>query len=475
MTSSENKFEKQWQEAFNDASFTPPDALWERIAEQLDEDKKQKPFFMLWGMPAYFASGIAATLILALSGLYFFRPSDTVASKNNVAKTEIKPEQTKQPDDVVESVVQPAEVTTANAPLASNKTNKIFTNKKQVTVALNSDNQYFNTIKSADVALTSEIKPQESNDKSFLEKLSTILGKEVEKYTVHYTLKRNKLGFEIKENTASEKVTPERRTWIGLISGISPFKPNFQSGNLNALAASSADAFKKNDANFSFQESKVNSSTPGQSVTGDPSLALPNSAPVQQFSVGRAINLGIQAGKKLTKHLALEAGLRYLQGNAPANTNVYTLNQTTGDINTFYQDYLSNGKSTTNAVVAIEDVVRNEYEYLIIPVQLAYQIPLSKKLNVEVLGGVSADAFLKNTLESESTDIATLTSSNSAFRSVGMSGLGGVRVNYSLDDKWELSIGSGFQRAIVSNFNSATSAKLRPQMLGVNYGVNYHF
>jgi hypothetical protein len=112
---------------------------------------------------------------------------------------------------------------------------------------------------------------------------------------------------------------------------------------------------------------------------------------------------------------------------------------------------------------------------LSLPLQLAYEIPLLNKLNLEITGGVSADMFLQNTLQSEMTDVASLNARNSVFRTLGVSGLGGVRINYLLDEKWELIIGSAFQQALVSNFESGSSAQLRPQMLGINYGVNYHF
>ncbi len=82
---------------------------------------------------------------------------------------------------------------------------------------------------------------------------------------------------------------------------------------------------------------------------------------------------------------------------------------------------------------------------------------------------------MQNTLQSETTDIALLTAGNSAFRTLGVSGLGGVRLNYLFDEKWELVIGSAFQQALVSNFEAGSAAQLRPQMIGVNYGVNYRF
>lgn len=483
-TSSENNFEQQWKQKFENASLIPPDSIWDNIEAGLDDKGKKSAFFLLWGLPAYVTSGIAATLILGLSGWFLLSNTEeqgiAQVTKTTEEATSTKVEQkstepTHSNRNSEEKIVKssghfPNEI--INTVTAENKESSIFLAQSN---RMNQESEFLSPVSEV-VFENSAV--QIENSLTFFENVSDQLRKLVphqfEEYPVRYILSRNKLAYNepIVEATTPKK--QKRRSWIGLISGLSPFKPNFQSGSLNQLASANVESFSSNDANFTTQRgNQVSSGTVNPEA--ESAFVIPTTSPVQQFANGRAFNLGIQAGRQFTDRLAFESGVRYIQGNSPVNTNVYTLNERTGEINAFVQDYLTQEKSLANAVVAPAEVLNNSYEYLSIPLQLAYEIPLHKKVNVEITGGVSADMFLQNTLQSETTDVASLNSSNSAFRTVGISGLGGVRLNYLLDEKWELTVGSAFQQALVSNFESGTSAKLRPQMLGVNYGVNYHF
>ncbi|MFT7483420.1 MAG: hypothetical protein ACI8WW_002361, partial [Oceanospirillaceae bacterium] len=502
-TSSENNFERQWKRKFENASLPPPDGMWNRIETDLAAQKKRTPFFLLWGIPAYVTSGIAAMLILALGGWFLFNDSEE----------QVPAEMAKAPEPVsIESEgktikpVQPEQRGNSNAEeIVNEDKNKSYkkNNRNAVAkVALRSTkgqnyysqselmNEKVNRTSSINEAIPVKLNtPQIASEgtstffESIAYQLSKLTGKPYEKYPVRYVLTRNKLAYNELITEVEDTKKRKSRSWVGLVSGLSPFKPNFQNGGLDQLASTNAGAFSANDANFTTQRGPQGSQGTQGSMTGssplspnsENSFGIPSAIPIQQFANGRAFNFGIQAGRQLTKRLALESGVRYIQGSSPVNTNVYTLNERTGEINTFVQDYLTQDKTLSNVVVASAETLNNSYEYLSLPVQLAYEIPLLNKLNLEITGGISADMFLQNTLQSETTDVALLNARNSAFRTLGVSGLGGVRLNYLFDEKWELIIGSAFQQALVSNLESGSSAQLRPQMLGINYGVNYHF
>lgn len=490
--SSKNNFEQQWKQKFEGASQLPPADMWNRIEASLDEKSESKPFFLLWGVPAYVVSGIAATLILAISGWFLLSESEgsLVSEQLNQSKTEDVQDVANESVAVIGQSTKKADIIIEPQPYSP-----IIKNGKVVSAASKSNTTSFKLANSSitlvefkqtevwDVASENERRTADyvdatesvSMQKKIISALNKITGRPYDEYPVRYILKRNKLAYVEPVEEVSDPIKLKRNSWIGLISGLSPFKPNFQSGNLNQLAFDNVNAYSSNDANFNIQRNPQGAEGSAGLVDSEKAFAIPIGRPVQQFTNGRAFNLGIQAGKQLTKRLALESGLRYIQGNSPVSTNVYTLNEKTGEINAFVQDYLTQDRTLNNAVVAPAETLSNSYEYLSVPVQLAYGIPLLNKLNVEIIGGVSGDMFLQNTLQSETTDVASLTASNSEYRTLGVSGLGGVRLNYLLDDRWELTLGSAFQQALVSNFESGTSAKLRPQMLGVNYGVNYHF
>lgn len=62
---SHNSFEEQWQNAFDDASMTPPDAVWEKIELGLDKNVLPKS-----GNNSYYIGAVSA-LILSIALWYF--------------------------------------------------------------------------------------------------------------------------------------------------------------------------------------------------------------------------------------------------------------------------------------------------------------------------------------------------------------------------------------------------------------------
>lgn len=480
--SAENSFEKQWRQKFEGTSVPPPAGMWDRIEAKLDEKPNKKPFLLLWGVPAYVVSGLAATLVLAVGGWFLLTKSTENVVPENVELQQPTEESRMAADEKLSLPPQANQLAAKSDHVGnlSKQHSPISTlEKKQRPVQAGK----FQLASSAVQPLNEsryEVSEQLGSSVSLFKKLTSSLdkisGQTYETYPVRYVLKRNKLAYNEPDEQTQEPVKPKRTSWIGMVSGLSPFKPNFQGGNLNQLALASIDAYSRNDANFTIQRNPQNTAQmPSGTDSESGSFAIPTGSPVQQFANGRAFNLGLQAGKQLSKRLSVESGLRYIQGNSPMTTNVYTIDEQTGKVNSFVQEFITQNKVANNAVVAPKETLNNSYEYLSVPVQLAYGIPLVNRLNIELTGGVSADMFLQNVLQSETTDVATLQASNSVFRTLGVSGLGGVRLNYLLDDRWEVSVGSAFQQALVSNFEAGTSAKLRPQMLGVNYGVNYHF
>ncbi|MDP5139112.1 MAG: hypothetical protein NWP83_01420, partial [Spirosomaceae bacterium] len=340
-TTSENNFEQQWKRKFENASVPPPSDMWDRIEADLDEQKKRTPFFLLWGLPAFVTSGIAATLILTLGGWFLLKNTEESTSAKVVKVLESSSEEV----ILEESVAEPFKTEPQKAVISKKvitKTVPISTNKNTLSelAKLKSNTTGFAQLMNEIILeepkagkITSQINP------TFLENiadnLKEIVPHQFTELPVRYILKRNKLAYN--EPIINEETKEKRRSWIGLISGISPFKPNFQNGGLNNLASANAASFSANDANFTIQR-VPNGVSGSNSSDMENAFGIPTGSPVQQFNNGRAFNFGIQAGKRLTERLAFESGIRYIQGNSPVNSNVYTLNRSTGEINPFVQD-----------------------------------------------------------------------------------------------------------------------------------------
>lgn len=78
-----NSFEEQWQNAFDDASLPPSEAVWERIESNLENNIPPKPNN---NFTYYF--GFITTIILGV-GLWFFMSENEVKKEVQVIENEI--------------------------------------------------------------------------------------------------------------------------------------------------------------------------------------------------------------------------------------------------------------------------------------------------------------------------------------------------------------------------------------------------
>ena len=506
----QNNFEKEWQRAFENASIVPPDALWDKIELELDR-KKRRPFLFFF-RPSVIATGMAAALILVLGGVLFFnkntKENQTVIAQNtdesnqSVEKRIEKPQsriiQTptkhqEQPNNNVLALAGNLSQFPENSkveskpknknlgaisedflPIAMAKNNesakvledKVSTTESKSFFIQSVDNQIFTN--NIEVVLA-------SNSRNLSTDISSLSSKKYTNYGSSRTLNRPKLVFDNAVPEVQATTSNESRFWVGVQSGVAPFDPNMKLGGLNAVALIEAQAFSKMTNNRP-------TSVPSGSGTGTVAVAQPQNS----IKSGFGTNAGFAVGYKVAKKWNLESGLRYLRGNSTLQSNTYSFQQN-GYVNTFLVDYLLQNASVSyaaiqkpviNTVVADASQFDNRYEYLMIPMQIGYEIGLSKKLGLNLLVGVSADIFLQNTIANDNTFVqekSTINSSNKIYKPLNISGLGGIRANYLLSKHWQANIGSSYQHALFSGINTSTNLQMRLRMLGLNYGVNYRF
>lgn len=513
-----NNFEEEWQKAFNDASFAPPSDMWERIEQDL-ERKKRRPF-LFFLRPSAMLAGVAATLVLALGGILFFNKQDSKTPLASVSestpKVSSKTQSTNKQSNTTEANIEnrtssSASVTELNLSaeknddkqtqaLTQNNINKRVTNPKKSTqnnqltlVAASSESTNIGDIianvdkknnQTSNNYITQTIDNQadksvlvaQNQDKVIID-LALLKHRDFQYLGSRYTLKRNKLVFEDEVAEASVVASNDSKFWLGVQSGVSPFDPNMKLGGLNTVAMAQADAFAK-------ASNQVSVGTIPS--VGDP---LPNvmvSQPQNAIRSGIGINTGVAMGYKISKKWNFESGIRYLRGNSTLNSNTYAFQQN-GYVNTFFADYLLQNSakqnlqfanSQSNTVVADASQFGNRYEYLMIPMQIGYEIGLSKKVALNLLAGVSTDIFLQNTIINDNSLVqekSTINTSSNIYKPLNLSGLGGIRASYLISKHWQLNLGSSYQHSLFSGINNSTALQMRLKMFGLNYGLNYRF
>jgi hypothetical protein len=218
-------------------------------------------------------------------------------------------------------------------------------------------------------------------------------------------------------------------------------------------------------------------------MAGEPVGTVAVSQPQNAIRSGIGINTGFSFGYKVAKKWNIESGIRYLRGNSTLQSNTYAFQQN-GYATTFLTDYLLQNsgsiatKNAINTVVADASQFSNRYEYLMIPMQLGYEISLSKKLGLNILAGISTDIFLQNMIANDNTFIqekSIINNKNNVYKPLNISSLSGVRASYLLSKHWQVNIGGSYQYSLFSGINSATALQMRLRMLGISYGLNYRF
>jgi len=196
-----------------------------------------------------------------------------------------------------------------------------------------------------------------------------------------------------------------------------------------------------------------------------------------------------QGGVRLSKHWSVETGISYLRGNSAYEGGGYVLNAYSNLSSNVLENALAGLNSSANSPAAdkaagfnngalyidVAKKVSNNYQYLQLPVQAGFTLNPDKKFSYSVLGGMMANFFLVNELESASGDIIRTTANDDIYRSMNWAATTGLRLNYKLSSNWGANLTGSYQRAVSSGFRSNQSLDSHPYLYGVSWSVRYSF
>lgn len=495
MESEFKNFENQWNEAMKDASVPPPDFVWENIEKELDQKKKKRVAFLWWKNPALM-SGIAAALVLGLTVLFVNNnrsseksiqvvDSHTVNKGSENLTSSKEPEINKEKQLIIDAQNKRSEglknndlatlnalekqsqrVVGRNSKLLLNGEKSSFIGESNESIAL------INAASSEFLNLTSQNDEKKNfiaRNENQLTEISKIDQKGFKNFANRFQPFRSHISVDF-EDAVAETKTSKDKMWFGVSSGVAPFNPNFENTGFTGEALSSA----RNDAAFVNKSPDFSMSPSNPSSLGNAASLLPNSLPENSFKNGTALNFGLSFGKKLKKRLGVESGLRYMQASAFLSTNVYSIDETTGEVNSYFQsNYLDKEANNTQTVLSVNATNKQLYNYFNVPLLLNYSLPIVKNLEIEALGGISGDLFVFGKSDSENTKSSNLTAANSAFNLLNVSGIGGLRLIYNINKAWEANMGTTYQHALISGVSSEQNLSFKPKTFGINYGVRF--
>lgn len=488
-----NNFEEQWRKALKEASEAPPPSVWEGIEARLDgEQEKVVPLW--WQSPKmWFAAASIAASLLVGGGIWY---SGDQGAKVEVAVT------TKPLQKVETEPVKPIEGQTKVVPdqdteqlaAANEKNEAAGTNNKPARITPNSE---ISGAGSTDIAALDHVDARSKrNQRHSEDKLPAARAIQEQPETDDQTKIVSKESISIAENSPIATAVLQNQA--------------VSAEMLASLPYSDLDVYVQKRHVFFRPEVKieepVKTTKPKEYYAGigimpasfNPNVKLreaPQAFMAQSVSQKRSVSgtsearasyaVQTQGGLRLSKHWSVETGISYLRGNSAYEGGGYVLNA----YNSLTANVLENALAGNSPAFAdkasgfnngalyidVAKKVSNNYQYLQLPVQAGFTLNPDKKFSYSVLGGMMANFFLVNELESASGEIIRTTASDEIYRGTNWAATTGLRLNYKLSAKWGANLTGSYQKAVSSSFKSNESLDSRPYLYGVSWSVRYSF
>ncbi|HEV7349373.1 outer membrane beta-barrel protein [Telluribacter sp.] len=237
---------------------------------------------------------------------------------------------------------------------------------------------------------------------------------------------------------------------------------------------------------------------PAVNVTSPPAAFSAANAGRQSMSsssrAGLSYAVQTQGGVKLSKHWSLETGVSYLQANSTFVSDGYVLDAMSNRSANVLENALMAGSSNRAAndksqfapssaqdyqmsavYIDLDQHTRNDYRYLQLPVQAGYTLNPEGKVSYTVLGGMVANVFLRNDLETAPGYTVTNTAGDGVYRGLNWSAATGVRLSYHLSSHWTASLTGSYQKALATGIQNNDNISSHPQLYGLGWGFRYLF
>lgn len=263
-----------------------------------------------------------------------------------------------------------------------------------------------------------------------------------------------------------KKTTDRSKYWAGVDVGSGSFNPNYSStaNSLNSNLGVNPEAGFALNSNSAFD-------------TESPTVR-------ENMSSGETVSMGVNFGLKLGNKWTLETGVQYARADAITETNVIIKSNS-------FQEVIPatvQGKRVPEVeqVVARESLVEYDYqdvnlnnvfEFTSIPVKAGYLL-LDKKFSMEINAGVIANIYMGNRLSTEDPNIAELTigpGDASPYRDLSFSGQAGLELGYRFMKRLDVILEPNYRQSINTLTKSNSNFITNPSGFALTTGLRYNF
>jgi hypothetical protein len=506
-TDKRSDFERAWQEAFEQAELSPPDAVWNGIDHSLLKDQandyRRRLVFFKWLT--------AASMVFALGfGLYYYfsieGQSDVTIAEN---QSIIQPENT--PKDITADAGPTHSTTSENAatiagPSAQEGDDQAEKNGKALAqpnnrsagsideavtnaddppsqnlafTGRNNDADNMSNSKPApyggmvadqsaadDIALNSSARHGMGAESRENLMLATLSAQAPQGHLAHPQLQSHLYLVPVMPTHPNKnRATEEPELFAGLNFSTGLFDPNISNGAgsyaSNSLMALDQSAFSKAPLNFN-------------SMSG----ARVDAQPAEEYAADVSYAYGFNVGARIFGRWVLETGMNYVQANSTATTTAYLENTGSDSRYALLNTYRVSeaGIAEVNRQASPLDV-NNSYEFLSVPLKAGYMV-LRQPFNVTLMAGVASDFFLGNGVSDDSGFITAVSNSpgaDSPYRNIMFNGLMSTNIGYTIAEQYSLSIEPSYRMALSSLTKNDFVLDSRPASVQIMLGLSYRF
>lgn len=502
-----NNFEDQWRKALQEASETPPPSVWEGIEARLDgEQSKVVPLW--WQSPKiWYAAASLAALLLVGGGLWF-----------SGIKTDDKPQVAVSTKPAVVSESESSEVPEKTQSASESLNTEKLAAANEPNTSSTKPGQQRSTESKIEIASANQVNARR-HENAFTKTKSPVVeqpGVVVTHDGQEPAVKSGSGNGVINTTTAVENAQPveiaaAKAAGNGNAAASTDQTQTISAQLLASLPYSDLDVYvQKRHVFFRPQiqiEEPVKAKKPKEYYAGlgvmpasfnpdvqlkEAPLAFSSQSVSQKRSTsgtseaGASYAVQTQGGVRLSKHWSVETGVSYLRGNSAYEGGGYMLNA----YNSLSSNVLENALAGLNSpafadkaadfnngalYIDVAKKVSNNYQFLQLPVQAGFTLNPDKKFSYSVLGGMMANFFLVNELESASGEIIRTTAGDDIYRGMNWAATTGLRLNYKLSSNWAANLTGSYQKAVSSGFKSNQSLDSHPYLYGVSWSVRYSF
>ncbi len=502
--------DKLFQENLKDFRQMPDDKVWKSIENSLDQRKKTRRVVPIW----WKLGGAAAILAIALMVFSPFGaedlPEDSVTGVESPEAPDKKQEIDKNTDSLYQDQEERSVEGIVSTPDEDIPVNGVAEGGDQgpaaVEAGIVSSSVGEEKPESLNTSTVSEQEPtgvalRETEDRDAVD--GDMFDKEISDEEVLATTQKGDNKNQTAEKEAgTEKsnellTSPENRTSEEVVAAVSS-EENEAETEEEAEKRSIFEEIEKQEEEALLAENEASKWSVGAVVAPVYFGAVGEGSPIHSNFVSNNksgnVNLsyGLAVGYKLTEKLSLRSGLNKVDYGydtndisfssslvASTSTQITNINYTNTSRTLVVE---SNNLPESNPEFAANDIVaqspsRNgtmvqEFGYLEVPMELNYAL-LDRKLNINLIGGISSLFLVDNTVVLESDGSSTEMGEANNLNDVNFSTNVGLGINYEFTNKVRIHLEPVFKYRL--NTFSEVEGSFQPYTMGVYTGMSYKF